>query len=85
MTGPPSRLVCAGCGAEPGPSEPFPFRCPNAGEDDVDHVLRRELDLAAVRFPSASGDHEPNPFIRYRELLHAYHLGLDDADFCELV
>ena len=75
-----SRFVCAGCGAEADPAAPF--RCPNAGRDDVDHVLRRELDLAAVRFPS---DAEPNPFIRYRALLHAYHLGLDDAEFRRLV
>ena len=83
MTDPASRLVCAGCGAEPGPAEPFPFRCPNAGAGDVDHVLRRELDLAAVRFPSGAG--EPNPFLRYRELLHASHLGLDDSEFCDVV
>ena len=88
MTAPASRLVCAGCGASPDLREPYPFGCPNAGRgDDVDHVLRRELDLGAVRF--AEGDDEPNPFVRYRELLHAYHLaragGLSDRDFCELV
>ena len=65
-----------------------PFRCPNAERgDDVDHVLRRELDLSTVRFPD--GDEEPNPFVRYRQLLHAYHLalggGLSDRAFCELV
>jgi threonine synthase len=80
--------VCAGCGTRLDPGEPYPFRCPNAGSgDDVDHVVRRELDLARVRFPLA--DDEPNPFIRFRELLHAYHLaragGLSDADFCALV
>ena len=82
-----SRFVCAGCGAEPDPRD-TPFRCPNAGrDDDVDHVLRRQLDLAAVRFPVA--DPEPNPFVRYRGLFHAYHLalsdGLSDDAFCELV
>jgi threonine synthase len=50
-------------------------------------VLRRRLDLPSVRFPA--NDREPNPFIRYRSLLHAYHLALsaggsDDA-FCALV
>jgi threonine synthase len=84
---PPSRLVCAGCGATPAPAEPYPFRCPNAGRgDDVDHVLRRELDLAAVEFPH--GD-EPNPFIRYRSLLHSYHLaragGMTEARYRALV
>ena len=83
-----SRLVCTGCGASPDPREGYPFRCPNAERgDDVDHVLRRELDLDAVRFPE--GDDEPNPFVRYRELLHAYHLaragGLSDRAFCDLV
>ena len=52
--------------------------------DDVDHVLRRELDLSAVRFPL--GDPEPNPFIRFRAFLHAYHVaiagGLSDEEFC---
>ncbi|MGZ8688108.1 MAG: pyridoxal-phosphate dependent enzyme [Gaiellaceae bacterium] len=88
MTAAASRLVCAGCGAGPGPLDPGPFRCPNAQRgDDVDHVLRRELDLSAVRFPA--GDPEPNPFIRYRAFLHAYHValqgGLSDEEFCALV
>ncbi|HET9322331.1 MAG TPA: pyridoxal-phosphate dependent enzyme [Gaiellaceae bacterium] len=83
MTAPVSRLVCAGCGAEPDPGEPFPFRCPHAGEGDVDHVLRRRLDLSAVRFPTGAG--EPNPFLRYRELLHAAHLGLADDELCTVV
>ena len=87
MTAAVSRLVCAGCGAEPDPSEPFPFRCPNAGRGDVDHVLHRALDTTRVRFPA--GDPEPNPFIRYRQLLHAYHVaaagGMGDEEFCALV
>jgi threonine synthase len=88
VTVPISRLVCTGCGDEPRASDPYPFRCPRAGSgDDVDHVLRRELDLASVRFPL--DDSEPNPFIRYRGLLHAYHLalrrGLSDETFCRIV
>jgi threonine synthase len=79
-----SRLVCAGCGAEPAPEEPYPFRCPNAGsDDDIDHVLRRRLDLSASRFPP--DDAEPNPFLRYRTLFHAYRLGLSDEEFCSIV
>ena len=78
-----SRLVCTGCGSEPRPSEPYPFRCPNAGRDDVDHVLRRELDLSTARFPLR--DPEPNPFVRYSRLLHAYGLGLPDEEFCSIV
>jgi len=85
---PVSRLVCSGCGAEPDQSEPYPFRCPDAERHpEVDHVLRRELDLSAVRFPGA--DPQPNPFVRYRGLLHAYHVarrgGLSDDEFCVLV
>ena len=84
---PVSRLVCAGCGARPGPADPYPFRCPKAGrDDDVDHLLRRELELPAIRFPVSE---DPNPFIRYRTLLHSYHLalsgGLSDSTFCSLV
>jgi len=83
-----SRLVCAGCGASPAATEPYPFRCPNAKRDPgVDHVLRRELDLARVSFPVANI--QPNPFLRYRTLLHSYHValaaGLSDDEFCSLV
>ncbi len=78
-----TRLVCAGCGASPPPGEPYPFRCPNAGLDDADHVLRRELDANAVSFPA--GDAEPNPFLRFRALFHAYHQGLTDSEYCALV
>ncbi len=91
MSGPPntiSRLVCSGCGAEPAARDPYPFQCPNASlGDDIDHVLRRELDPNAVRFPAV--DAEPNPFIRYRRLLHAYNTalegGMGDDEFCALV
>jgi threonine synthase len=79
-----SRLVCAGCGIALAPSDTYPFRCPNAGRgDDIDHVLRRELDLSEVSFPV--GDPEPNPFLRFRHLLHASHLGLADEELCRLV
>jgi threonine synthase len=83
-----SRLRCTGCGGEPGGCEPYPFRCPNADSGDgADHVLRRRLDPASVSFPL--GDDEPNPFVRYRHLLHPCHVavshGFADAEFCELV
>jgi len=82
-----SRLVCTGCGAVVTAHEPYPFSCPNAGAGDVDHVLRRRLDYTAVPFPFRSD--EPNPFLRYRELLHPYHAalagGLSDEKFCALV
>ena len=83
-----SRLRCTGCGGEPGGCEPYPFRCPNVDSGDgADHVLRRRLDPASVAFPA--GDEEPNPFVRYRHLLHPYHVavshGFSDTEFCELV
>ncbi len=87
MRPPTTRLECAGCGAVPDWRDPYPFRCPNADRaDDVDHVLRRILDLSAVCFPERG---DPNPFIAYRSLLHAYDLamrgGLSDESFCALV
>jgi threonine synthase len=84
--GPATTVVCAGCGRPASAGEPYPFRCPDAGADDVDHVMVRELDPTHVTFPD--GD-EPNPFVRYRELFHAYHLGrahgMSDDDHVHLV
>lgn len=81
-----SSIVCGGCGTVVPPSEPYPFRCPRAG-DDGDHVLRRVLDLDRVEF--SLDESEPNPFVRWRGLLHAYHLasahGMSDQGFVELV
>jgi threonine synthase len=82
-----SRLVCSGCGSSPHPAEAYPFHCPNARRgDDVDHVLRRRLDLSRIDAPA--GD-SANPFVRFRPLLHAYQVGraggLSDAALVELV
>ena len=82
-----SVLECAGCGARPADDDPYPFRCPNAGSGDgVDHVLRRRLDLGALAWPAGG---EPGTFVRYRTLLHAYHVaragGASDADVVELI
>ncbi|MGH9303110.1 MAG: pyridoxal-phosphate dependent enzyme [Acidimicrobiales bacterium] len=80
---PASSIVCYGCGTVLDPKEPYPFRCPNAG-DGADHVLRRVLDTSRLEFPRGES-RETNPFVRYRSLLHAYHLaqaaGMSDADF----
>ena len=87
----PSTLVCAGCGASPEPNDPYPFRCPGAGAgDDVDHVLRRILDVSAVQFPMVGNEQgDPNPYIRYRRLFHSYHEarsgGMEDAEYCDLI
>ncbi len=63
MTGDPATtVVCAGCGYVAPPTDPFPFRCPSAGTDDVDHVMAREVDPTHVSFPE--GSDEPNPFVR---------------------
>ena len=52
----------------------------------MDHVIGRALDSGRVRWPS--GD-EPNPFVRYRDLFHSYHVGrahgMRGADYVELV
>ncbi len=86
-----STMVCAGCGAVApdvgGVGVPYPFRCPEAGEqDDIDHVLARVLRPALVRFP---GFGNSNPFVAYRPLFHSYHLarahGMSDEDYLALV
>ena len=56
--------------------DPLPFRCPNAGADDADHLMVRTLDPDRARFPAPDDPlADPNPFVRYRELFHAHHLG----------
>lgn len=85
MTG--SRLACAACGWTAEASDPYPFRCADAVPgDDVDHLMVRTLDTAGLAWPLGS---EPNPFVRYRTLLHSYHLamagGMADAEFVALV
>lgn len=89
MTGAGTRLLCAGCGEDAGTIEDrrFPFRCAAAREgDDIDHVIRRVLDPERVRFPAEA---DPNPFIRYRTLMHSWHLamdhGLGDEAYREIV
>lgn len=82
-----SRLVCSGCGAAPPRDDPFPFRCPNAGAGDVDHVVVRVLDRQRVRFPMGANGVD-QPFVRYRGLLHSYHratdAGMTDDEFSAL-
>lgn len=80
-----TALACAGCGAgvEATPAIPAPVRCPMARPgDDVDHVLRRTLDASRVSYPESG---EPNPFVRYRKLLHSWHVaaaaGRSDAEW----
>ena len=88
-----SLMVCAGCGAvaadpdEPGSRAPYPFRCPNAeGDLDVEHVLEHALHARPATFPA---EYEPNPFVRYRHLSHAWHFarahGMPDERFVAIV
>ncbi|MGB6337866.1 MAG: pyridoxal-phosphate dependent enzyme, partial [Thermoanaerobaculia bacterium] len=93
MTSLPTRLVCAACGYEAPADDPFPFRCPRAGTDEGDHVLRRLLDFPAVGSPEELRalflSDEENPFIRYRRLFHSYWTaraaGVGDGDYQEMV
>ena len=83
-------LCCRGCGAIVEPAEPFPFRCPNAGEGDVDHLLERRFEPGSVSCAAEIFERgDDNPFIRYRELLHSWQaareMGLDDRSWCEIV
>ncbi len=77
-------FVCHGCGVMVDPARAFPFACPNAGADDVDHVLVAQSDPGDAK----PGD-ETNPFLRYRRWLSPYRLaraaGLSDAAWAELV
>jgi threonine synthase len=81
-----SSMRCTGCGWVAAAAEPYPFRCANADGDDVDHIMVRVLDTAGLRFP---GGTEPDPFARYRSLMHAYHLatdaGLGDDEYLQLI
>ena len=85
--GPPASTIrCSGCGYVADPDDPYPFLCPRAGTDDTDHVLTRVLNLAGAVFPRGS---EQNPFLRYRALMHSYHVamarGMSDAGYAGLV
>lgn len=84
---PATGLACHGCGATHAAEEAWPFRCGGAlPGDDIDHLVVRTLDTARVPFP-VEGD--PNPFIRWRELLHAWQVwraaGRSDAEWIDLV
>jgi threonine synthase len=85
----PTRLVCAGCGAEIPAEAGITWACPAAvADDDIDHVLKRVLDPAAA---DGEPDAQPsaNPFVRYRRRFHSYHMaraaGWSDQRFVDLV
>jgi threonine synthase len=80
-------LACAGCGALGPAHHPFTPRCPGRRPgDDIDHVMARGIDLNRLDPPA---DPDPNPFVRYRALFHAYHVaraaGWGDTRYVDLV
>jgi len=91
VAAPPTALVCAGCGHRVPDEAPLAFACSAARpDDDVDHVLVRELDPAAVAASALGNDSaSPNPYLRWRTQFNAYHraraLGWSDADYVRLV
>ena len=86
MTALASTICCHGCGYIADPADPYPFRCPTAGTDDVDHVLTRVLTGSLATFPR---NQDPNPFLRYRALMHSCHVArarcLPEAGYRDLV
>ncbi len=80
---PASELTCAGCGAVADISDPF--RCPNAEQGDIDHILRPVF-RTDPGFPTTSAR---NPYILFRRRFHAYQIGrangLSDQDYLDIV
>ncbi len=83
-----SRLVCGGCGLPLPDDTPLTLRCPHSG-DGGDHVLLRELQEDSLSRGLAGDQSCSNPFVRWRQRLHAWHLaeqnGWTDEQFVELV
>jgi threonine synthase len=87
VPGPPTVLACAGCGYRLPAGGPIRLQCPVARPgDDTDHILRRVIEPSRLSFPD---DPDPNPFVRYRTLLHGYHAALaagwSDADVAQCI
>lgn len=80
---PATELICAGCGAAADPADPF--RCRNAGQGDIDHILQPVF-VADPGFPTTSAR---NPYVLFRRRFHAYHVarsnGLTDQDYLDIV
>src|SRR5690606_26439850 len=84
---PPVWLECSGCGRRVALTERLPLWCPAARSgDDVDHVLLRRIDPAALRFPDVV---EGNPFVALRPLLSCSHramaLSLSEVELLALI
>jgi len=87
MTSLSSVFRCHGCGTRVDGVDAPPFRCPRYGRGDADHVLVRELIGSVPALPPPGV--EPNPFLRFRDLLHLRHriraTGGDEAELDALV
>lgn len=86
------ELTCGGCGAVVDGAGAYPFRCPNFGVGDVDHVLvaskpRSPGDGSATWYLGPPKD--PNPFVRFRGLLDCHRrsleIGIPDDRYVEIV
>lgn len=80
-------FACSGCGLRPADGEPVPLVCQGSVPGDgIDHVLVRHLDRDAGPF---AVDDDPNPFVAYRRLFHAWHAacaaGRSDDDYVAMV
>jgi threonine synthase len=89
MGKPVSTLVCSGCDFVVPGTSPYPFHCPKKREnDDIDHVLK-ETPWLSKDLAESFQSNEPNPFLKYRKLFHAYQTaiawGLTDADYVGIV
>ncbi|HEX2755368.1 MAG TPA: pyridoxal-phosphate dependent enzyme [Candidatus Limnocylindrales bacterium] len=83
----PTWFACSGCGTRPADGAPVPLVCPaSVAGDGIDHVLVRHLDPAAGPFAVTD---DPNPFVAYRRLFHAWHAaraaGWSDEDYVAMV
>jgi threonine synthase len=75
-------MISSGCGWAAPPLAMRPFRCTNAGRDDVDHVLVRHVRNGAI-------EDDPDPFIRFRRFTHTWETamarGIRDAEYIDVV
>ena len=84
MCAPFVEFACHGCGMRVDAGQILPFRCPNAGTDDIDHVLVPVEGNDDFKLGS-----EENPYLRYRHWISPYRLarqvGLSDQAWFDIV
>ncbi len=78
------NFTCHGCGQVVDAAAALAFRCPNAGKDDVDHLL-----LSSFTAGAFEKRQEQDPFLRYRNWLSPYQIarkaGLSDQAWEDIV